>query len=89
MSFIFGQVIGDTSYLKAQKELGTAKALSISMTFPLFTFIMSIIFLNYPFDIRIIISILFIGIGVVIIATSKINLEDVNVSNRDQVSSSK
>lgn len=89
LSFIFGQVIGDTSYLKAQKELGTAKALSISMTFPLFTFIISMIFLDYPFDIRIIISILLIGIGVVIIATSKINLEDVNVSNVDQTSVSK
>lgn len=89
LSFVFGQVIADTSYFKTQKELGTAKALSISMTFPLFTFILSMIFLNYPFDIRIIISILLIGVGVVIIAKSKVNLENVNVSNVDQSSISK
>ena len=40
LSFLFGQVIGDTAYFVAQKELGTTIALAISMTFPLFTVIL-------------------------------------------------
>lgn len=72
LSFLFGQVIGDTAYFKAQKELGTTIALAISMTFPLFTFILSLIFLNRPFDYKIIISIVLIGLGIVIIGKTKI-----------------
>jgi drug/metabolite transporter (DMT)-like permease len=49
ISFIFGQVIGDTAFFTAQKELGTTIALAISMTFPLFTFILSLIFFNQVF----------------------------------------
>ena len=48
LSFVFGQVIGDTAYFTAQKELGTTIALAISMTFPLFTFILSFIFFGHP-----------------------------------------
>ena len=54
LSFLFGQVIGDTAYFQAQKELGTTIALAISMTFPLFTFILSLIFLKRDFDYKII-----------------------------------
>ena len=61
ISFVFGQVIADTAYFKAQKELGTTIALSISMTFPLFTFILSIAFLNQHFDAIVILSIILIG----------------------------
>jgi drug/metabolite transporter (DMT)-like permease len=72
LSFLFGQVIGDTAYFKAQKELGTTIALAISMTFPLFTFFLSLIFLDEVFDYRIIISIVLIGTGIIIIGKSKI-----------------
>ena len=71
LSFLFGQVIGDTAYFKAQKELGTTLALAISMTFPLFTFILSLIFLNRTFEFEIIISIILIGIGIIIIGKTK------------------
>lgn len=72
-SFVFGQVIGDTAYFSAQKELGTTIALAISMTFPLFTFILSLIFLNKPFKLNLIFSLLLIGVGITIIGKSKIN----------------
>ncbi|MFW9941813.1 MAG: DMT family transporter [Candidatus Thorarchaeota archaeon] len=75
-SFVFGQVIGDTAYFSAQKKLGTTIALAISMTFPLFTFILSLIFLKKPFKINLIISLLLIGVGITIIGKSKINSED-------------
>ena len=72
LSFLFGQVIGDTSYFTAQKILGTTIAIAISMTFPLFTFILSLIFLHRPFEIYMLISIILIGIGIMIIGNSKI-----------------
>ncbi|MBY9020511.1 MAG: DMT family transporter [Candidatus Lokiarchaeota archaeon] len=73
LSFLFGQVIGDTAYFKAQKELGTTIALAISMTFPLFTFILSLIFLNQAFEIKMILSIVLIGAGIIIIGKTKIS----------------
>ena len=76
VSFIFGQVIGDTAYFAAQKVLGTTIALAISMTFPLFTFILSLIFLNRPFRLNLILSLILIGIGITIIGKSKIKSEN-------------
>ena len=78
LSFLFGQVIGDTAYFKAQKELGTTIALAVSMTFPLFTFILSLIFLNRAFEYKVILSIILIGIGIIIIGNSKISEENEN-----------
>lgn len=86
LSFVFGQVIGDTSYFTAQRELGTTKALAVSMTFPLLTFIISMLFLNRPFDFRVIVSIILIGTGVIIISKYKIKLVNSDFSAKDQVS---
>ena len=76
LSFIFGQVIGDTAYFTAQKQLGTTLTLAISMTFPLFTFILSLIFLKSPFKLNLILSLILIGFGITIIGNSKINSEN-------------
>ncbi len=84
LSFIFGQVIGDTAYFTAQKDLGTTISLAISMTFPLFTFIFSLIFLNRPFKLNLILSLILIGIGITIIGKSKINSEN-SQHNRNDV----
>lgn len=72
-SFLFGQVIGDTAYFTAQKELGTTIALAVSMTFPIFTFILSLVFLQRPFELRMLLSLLLVGIGIIIIGKNKIN----------------
>jgi len=76
LSFIFGQVVGDTAYFTAQKELGTTIALAISMTFPLFTFILSLIFLNHRFTLNLLLSLILIGIGITVIGKSKINSDN-------------
>ncbi len=81
ISFVFGQVIADTAYFKAQKELGTTIALAVSMTFPIFTFILSIVFLNQTFDVMVIFSITLIGIGIIIIGRSKMYSEDTKIIN--------
>ncbi|MFX1281319.1 MAG: DMT family transporter [Promethearchaeota archaeon] len=75
LSFVFGQVIGDTAYFSAQKELGTTIALAISMTFPLFTFILSLIFLDRSFKLNLLLSLLLIGVGITIIGKSKTGSE--------------
>jgi drug/metabolite transporter (DMT)-like permease len=74
ISFVFGQVIGDTFYFKSQKQLGTTKALAISMTFPFFTFILDLLFLERPFEIFLIPSAILISIGILIISKYKIDL---------------
>jgi len=73
VSFLFGQIIGDTAYFIAQKELGTTMALAVSMIFPLITFILSIIFLNEPFDLRVVFSLILVGLGIFIIGKSKVS----------------
>jgi drug/metabolite transporter (DMT)-like permease len=75
LSFVFGQVIGDTAYFSAQKDLGATIALAISMTFPLFTFILSLIFLDRSFKLNLLLSLLLIGVGITIIGKSKTKSE--------------
>lgn len=84
ISFIFGQVIGDTSYFSAQKDLGVTITLALAMTFPFFTFILSIVFLNRPFEYRFIISAILVGIGVIIIGKCKIPIDNINSLNNSQ-----
>jgi len=84
VSFIFGQVLGDTLYFSSQKELGVTITLALAMTFPLFTFILSIVFLDSPFDYRFIISTILVGIGVIIIGKCKIPMDDINSLNSNQ-----
>jgi drug/metabolite transporter (DMT)-like permease len=83
ISFVFGQVIGDTAYFQAQKDLGTTNALAVSMVFPVITYILSIFFLNDPFDIRVIISIFFVSMGIYIIGKSKNNDKSSIVPQKD------
>jgi drug/metabolite transporter (DMT)-like permease len=90
LSFVFGQVMGDTAYFSAQKELGTTIALAISMTFPLFTFILSLIFLDRSFKFNLLFSLLLIGVGITIIGKSKTNSEKTEeIENRIGQKSSK
>lgn len=82
ISFVFGQVVGDTAYFKAQKELGVTVAIAVSMTFPLFTFILSLLFLNQVFDVKIIFSMLLIGGGIILIGKSKIESSNNDITNK-------
>ena len=73
LSFFFGQVLGDTSYFKAQEMLGTTVALSISMTSPIFTTIISF-FLGTDIPVYFYGSMSLIVVGVIIIALGKNDL---------------
>jgi drug/metabolite transporter (DMT)-like permease len=89
ISLVFGQVIGDTAYFVAQKELGTTIALAISMTYPLFTFILSLIFLNQLFRLNLVFSLILIGFGVIIIGKSKNMAKNVKQDNNSLQDQSK
>lgn len=85
LSFVFGQVIGDTSFLIAQKKLGTTQALAISMTFPVITYLFSMIFLGEQFNFLILISFGLILCGVLIINhESEKNKEKVEFNNQQE-----
>ncbi len=71
LSFVFGQVIGDTAFFIAQKRLGTTQALAISMTFPVFTYIFSIMFLGEKFNAIFVIAFFLILSGVMCISKGK------------------
>jgi len=82
ISFVFGQVIGDTFYFTAQKDLGTTKALAVSMTFPFFTFLLDFILLERPFNLLLIPSAILITVGILIIAKFKVKLKEDNGDNK-------
>jgi len=85
LSFVFGQVIGDTAYFTAQKELGTTITLAISMTFPLFTFILSLIFFQIPFKLNLVLSLILIGAGVIIISKAKIKNKNMKQERKTEI----
>ena len=70
-SIVCAQVLGDTFYFQAQKTLGTTKALAVSMTFPLFTFLFSVIILHSEIHYIFYISAFLIICGVLLIARSQ------------------
>ncbi len=86
LSFIFGQVAGDTAFFKAQELLGTTVALAISMTFPIMTTVLYILILNEQIPFYFYISLFLIVIGVSVIAIGK-NQQD-NLFHRSTMISS-
>jgi drug/metabolite transporter (DMT)-like permease len=76
---VFGQIIGDTVYFETQRQLGTTIALTISMTFPVFTLIFSFIFLKAPIKPVFFLSLFLIASGVIIIQKFQFN-EQISIS---------
>ena len=70
LSFIFGQVLGDTAYFNAQEMLGTTLALAISMTFPICTTLISF-FLGVEIPVYFYGAMSMIIVGVIVIAIGK------------------
>jgi drug/metabolite transporter (DMT)-like permease len=77
LSIVFGQIIGDTAYFQAQKFLGTTIALTISMTFPFFTFFIYILAGRYiPPEFSL--SGFLIGVGIIFISKSQLSVSNTN-----------
>lgn len=94
-SIICAQVLGDTFYFQAQKTLGTTKALAVSMTFPLFTFLFSVVILHSEIHYIFFISAFLIIIGVLLIARSqeqslkKLDQKEMNEESQVEVADEK
>lgn len=71
LSISFGQILGDTAYFYAQKMIGTTIALSIAMTFPLFTFVLSLLFFHTHFSWLFFIGMPLVIVGVIFISFGK------------------
>jgi drug/metabolite transporter (DMT)-like permease len=84
VSVLLAQVIGDTAYFKAQEMLGTTKALAISMTFPLITFLLSALILHTKIYYWFYISAILIIIGVLLIARSQEQTSKIQEQNLEE-----
>lgn len=70
LSIFLGQVIGDTAYFYLQEIIGTTIALTLSLTFPFFTIMISLA-LGNSVPSLFLFSALFIGIGVLLISIAQ------------------
>ena len=84
VSVLFAQVIGDTAYFMAQELLGTTKALAISMTFPLITFLLSALILNTKIYYWFYISAILIISGVLLIVKSQEQISKIHEQNLEE-----
>ncbi|MFX1391064.1 MAG: DMT family transporter [Promethearchaeota archaeon] len=75
MSILFTVILGDTIYLHSQKLLGPPKALAITTTTPFFTILFATIFLGQSITIQMILSGIFICIGVIIISRKETGID--------------
>ncbi|TFG18656.1 MAG: EamA family transporter [Promethearchaeota archaeon] len=71
LSSVLGQVMGDTAYFFSQQYLGPAKALAVSLTYPFFTILIDIFFLNGDFNPWVLVAAVIISAGVLLIAYSQ------------------
>ncbi len=85
VSIIFGQVIGDTSYFHSQERMGTTITLAITTTFPFFTFILSIVFLDANIPLEFFISGLLIAMGVLVITFLQDTTEEEEATTKIQL----
>ena len=76
ISGLLGQAIGDTIYFYSQKLVGVSIALPISFSFPVWTSIYAILFLNQFLTFHSVFALLLILIGVVMFSLSDIRSED-------------
>lgn len=74
-SITFMVIIGDSLALKSQSYLGPAKMLTITTISPFLTILLSIIFLNRPFSLTMLISGILISIGIIIINLKRVKMK--------------
>ena len=82
LSSLFGQVLGDTSYFFSQQYLGPAKALAVSLTYPFFTILIDVFFLDGSFNPWVLLAAVIISGGVLLIAYSQSKKQTDNTQNR-------
>ncbi len=76
LSIIFGAVIGDTVYLTSQERIGVSYAFPISMSFPILTYLLTLVFLGEQWFWSRFIGIVIAVVGVVILTLEQENDEE-------------
>ncbi len=84
LSSILGQVMGDTAYFFSQQYLGPAKALAVSLTYPFFTIIIDVLFLDGVFNPWVLLAALIISGGVLLISYSQKSKSEEIGTSKDQ-----
>lgn len=73
LSMIIGSVVADTIYLTGQERIGVSNSLPIAMTFPVFTYIFAVVFLQESLIVTRFIGVLIAVLGVGIISHEQNN----------------
>ena len=68
LSILFGAVIGDFTYLTSQARIGVSRAFPIAMTFPLFTYLATVVFFGEPLLLTRLVGVILAIIGVIFIS---------------------
>jgi drug/metabolite transporter (DMT)-like permease len=82
-SIIFGAVIGDLIYLTSQARIGVSRAFPIAMIFPLFTYFLSIIFLDEPLLLTRLIGVVLAILGLSLITREQAKHEENKAESSD------
>lgn len=75
LSILLGAGIGDLIYLTSQARIGVSRAFPIAMTFPLITYILSVIFIGEPILLTRVIGVILAVIGVSLITREQTRKE--------------
>ena len=76
ISVLCAAVLGDTAYLMSQERIGVSYAFPISMSFPIFTYMMTIWFLNEELLPLRFVGVIIAVLGVILIAREQDSSED-------------
>jgi uncharacterized membrane protein len=80
MSVTLGAVIGDTLYLWSQERIGVSYAFPISMSFPIITYFLTVIFLDEPPILTRLAGVIIAVIGVILLS----NEQNRNINDLDR-----
>lgn len=75
LSIVFGAVIGDFVYLTSQARIGVSRAFPIAMTFPLITYLATVLLFGEPLLLTRLTGVILAIIGVILISREETNTE--------------
>jgi DME family drug/metabolite transporter len=84
VSVVIGMVLGDTLYIKGMAIIGVARALPISITYPIFVLPFSVILVGESISILTVVGILITATGLYVITKPKNSSEKVSSETRRQ-----
>lgn len=84
-SSVIGLVVGDLLYFWSMKLIGLSRAMPLSTTYPFFTLVLALLFLDEPLSWAVVIGALFIVGGAYLLAFPRMRGRATGVSARDEL----